>query len=79
MIDYEVSIANDRGVIVYEGHKITYAPSFNGEGMAYQWMLRDTPRSFVVMQHATIEEAFAMIDKYEHGFFAHGLTKAGAS
>jgi len=79
MNDYEVSIANDRGVIVYEGHKITYKPTFMGDGMAYQWILRDTPRSFVVMQHATIEEAFAMIDKYEQGLFAHGLTKVDES
>jgi len=79
MNDYEVSIANDREPIVYEGHKITYKPSFMGDGMKWQWILRDTPRSFVVMQHATIEEAFAMIDKYEQGMFANGLTKADKS
>lgn len=79
MNEDKVSIAHDRNPIVYEGHEITYKPTFMGDGMAYQWILRDTPRSFVVMQHATIEEAFAMIDKYEQGMFANGLTKADES
>lgn len=62
----EVGIRNDRPII-YNGHEITYRPSFDGDGMKYQWILRDTPRSFVVMQHATIDEAFATIDKFENG------------
>ena len=56
-----------RDVIIYEGHKITYSPTFMGDGMKWQWMLKDTPRSFIVMQHDTIEEAFAMIDLHVEG------------
>jgi len=56
-----------RDAIIYEGHKITYSPTFMCDGMKYQWMLKDTSTSFIVMQHDTIEEAFATIDLHVKG------------
>jgi hypothetical protein len=52
---------------MYEGHAISVKPSFDGKSMKYQWILKDTRRSFIVMQHDTIEEAFAMIDLHVEG------------
>ena len=52
---------------IYEGHEIRYTSGFDGKSMKYRWILKDTPRSFIVMQHDTIEEAFAMIDLHVEG------------
>lgn len=67
MTTNDIAIHDEMRPIIYNGHEIKYLPSFNGDGMKYQWILRDTARSFIVMQHETIDEAFAMIDKFENG------------
>ena len=58
---------NTRDVIMYEGHEISFKSSFDGKSMKYQWILHDTLMSFIIMQHDTIEEAFATIDQYVEG------------
>ena len=72
----ETPINNNEGNIMnvqesnstmYEGHAISVKPSFDGKSMKYQWILKDTRNSFVVMQHDTLDEAKATIDQYVEG------------
>lgn len=52
---------------IHEGHEIRYTSGFDGKSMKYRWILNDTSRSFIVMQHDTLEEAKATIDQYVEG------------
>ena len=52
---------------IHEGHEIRYTTGFDNKSMKYRWILNDTSKSFIVMQHDTIEEAFAMIDLHVEG------------
>jgi hypothetical protein len=52
---------------MHEGHEIRYTTGFDNKSMKYRWILNDTSRSFIVMQHDTLEEAKATIDQYVEG------------